>query len=65
MNRCDECQLDTELDICPDCGAVLSDEDGKMEALIQSASIPNLASLFQAGKDRGLIKASAEYGNPA
>lgn len=33
------------------------------DAMIQAASAPSLATLFQRGKDAGLIKPGKEYGN--
>jgi hypothetical protein len=41
------------------------DDEDTMDALVQRASTPNLASLFKAGKDAGLIKAGPQYGNGA
>lgn len=50
-------------DICLSCGVLtLSDPNDKIEELVYAASIPNLATLFQRGKDAGLIKPSGEYG---
>lgn len=36
--------------------------EADMDTMIQAASVPNLASLFQAGKDAGLIKPTTMYG---
>lgn len=43
-------------------GGEVSDLDTKMDTLVEAASIPNLAALFQKGKDAGLIKPGVEYG---
>ena len=43
-------------------GGEVSDPDTKMDTLVEAASIPNLAALFQKGKDAGLIKPGVEYG---
>lgn len=34
-----------------------------LDKLVEQASVPNLAALFQTAKDQGLIKAQAEYGH--
>lgn len=39
------------------------DDEDTMDQMVQRASVPNLASLFKAGKDAGLIKPGKEYGN--
>lgn len=38
----------------------VTDEDN-LDQMVQAASVPNLASLFRKGKERGLIKAQQEY----
>ena len=43
-------------------GGVDNDEDD-LDQLVQKASIPNLASLFRKGKEKGLIQAQQEYGH--
>lgn len=43
-------------------GGVVSDPGTTMDSLIEAASIPNLAALFQKGKDAGLIKPGVDYG---
>ena len=37
----------------------------QLDQLVQRASVPNLASLFQAGKDAGLIQPVTVYGETA
>lgn len=61
MNTCPNCheEVDGIEEACPACGHVLSVSDDTMETLVQAASIPNLATLFQRGKDSGLIKAAS------
>lgn len=75
--KCPECRADMIYDnddteyLCPECnhrevvvvGAVVSDPADMMDAMIQKASVPNLAALFKAGKKRGLIQPQQEYGN--
>lgn len=39
------------------------DDEDIMDQLVQRASTPNLASLFQRGKAAGLIKPGKDYGN--
>lgn len=41
------------------------DTDAALDDLVEKGSIPTLASLFQAGKDAGLIKPSVAYGDGA
>jgi len=41
----------------------LSVADDSLDELVQQASVPNLAALFQTAKDQGLIKAQQEYGH--
>lgn len=52
-----ECPSDTE-----EMSAVTPDEDAILEALVVKASVPNLAALYQRGKEAGLIKPVQEYG---
>ena len=40
------------------------DED-TLDEMVRRASTPNLASLFQRGKDAGLIKPTSNYGETA
>lgn len=44
-------------------GAGMSEDDTTMDALVQRASTPSLASLFKAGQSAGLIKPAIEYGH--
>lgn len=60
--KCPNCDKHTEETVCPECGTqVLSEETDTMDALVEQASIPNLAALFQAGKKKGLIKPVQAY----
>lgn len=43
-------------------GEVVSDPDTRIDQLIQAAAIPNLAGLYRAAKQRGLIPPLFEYG---
>lgn len=43
----------------------LSVDDATIEALVQSASTPSLATLFKRGKETGLIQATTGYGENA
>lgn len=60
--KCPNCGEHTDLDVCEHCGTVVSEVDATMDAMVQAASVPNLASLFKAGKQRGLIKPTSKYG---
>lgn len=40
-------------------------DDGSLDQLIEAASVPNLAALFQRGKDAGLLKPTTGYGEMA
>lgn len=44
------------------CPVHLSVADDSLDTMIQKASVPNLATLFQRGKDAGLIQPGKEYG---
>ena len=64
MITCPKCEFATEEDTCPACGCPIpSEPTDMMDTLVQRASIPNLASLFRAGKKAGLIQPAKEYGN--
>lgn len=65
LMKCPNCKenIDSLLPVCPECGEVLSVDEDTMDAMVKAASVPNLATLFQRGKDRGLIKAGTEYGS--
>jgi len=42
-------------------GTTITSED-ELDHLVQRASVPSLASLFKAGKEKGLIKPTTGYG---
>lgn len=59
---CPDCKQPTDgAQTCPDCGASLSVTGDRLDALIQAASVPNLAALFRAGKKRGHISSVDHY----
>lgn len=59
---CPNCKNETDDSVCEACGTVLvSDPDAMMEALVEAASIPSLATLYREGKKRGLIEAAQDY----
>lgn len=41
----------------------LSAADDSLDQMVQAASTPSLATLFQRAKDAGLIKPAKEYGS--
>lgn len=41
------------------------DNTDDLDNLVERASVPNLASLFKRGKEKGLIKATTNYGESA
>lgn len=43
-------------------GHSMSVSDDSLDTLVEAASAPSLASLFQQAKDAGHIKAGVEYG---
>ena len=43
-------------------GGTVSVGDGSLDELVEAASVPNLADLFQKGKDAGLLKPTTGYG---
>jgi len=43
-------------------GHPVSDPDDTLDKLVESASVPDLAALFQSAKDAGHIQAVQEYG---
>lgn len=62
--KCPNCDHETDESVCEHCGTtIVSVVDDTMDALVEAASIPNLASLFRQGKQRGLIGAMTNYGN--
>lgn len=42
-------------------GGTVSEGTDSMDQLVQAASVPSLATLFQRGKDAGLLKAVTGY----
>jgi hypothetical protein len=40
----------------------VSDPDVTLEELIEKASVPNLAALYQKGRESGVLKPGVEYG---
>lgn len=46
-------------------GEKVSDPDARLDELVESASVPNLAALFQQGKKAGLLKPTTGYGENA
>ena len=46
-------------------GEKVSDPDARLDELVESASVPNLATLFKRGKDAGLLKPTTGYGENA
>lgn len=73
--KCRECgeAIDMEESVtCSNCGFDNSDgtqteadkmsvAEDKMDAMVQAASVPNLAALFKNAKDKGLIQPAQEY----
>jgi predicted amidophosphoribosyltransferase len=55
-----EAKVDPTSDVCPKCGADMSEV---LTTLVSKASAPSLASLIQRGKDRGLITPRQDYTN--
>ena len=45
--------------------ATVDPAEDALDQLVERASVPNLASLFQAGKEAGLIKPVTAYGEGA
>jgi hypothetical protein len=46
-------------------GGTVSVDDGSLDQMVEAASVPNLAALFQAGKKAGLLKPTTGYGENA
>lgn len=42
-------------------GGTVSEDDGSLDQLVEAASVPNLAALFEAGKKAGLLKPVTGY----
>lgn len=64
LAKCPECSevVDPVDTICPHCGVdIVSVEDDMLDALVQQASKPTLASLFKAGQAKGYIQPTHEY----
>lgn len=38
-------------------------DEASMDQMVQAASIPSLGTLFQRGKEKGLLKPQQEYGS--
>lgn len=60
---CMTCHISYTGSACPDCRTMSEDE--KIDQLVSRASVPNLASLFRAGKKAGLIKPVQDYAGSA
>lgn len=60
--NCDHQQTDDDVTVCTECGTPMSVASDSLDKLVEGASIPNLAALFQAGKNSGVIKTQVEYG---
>lgn len=58
----DSHQCPKDIDDTDEIVDVAPDEDAILEALVVKASVPNLAALYQRGKEAGLIKPVQEYG---
>lgn len=43
-------------------GGTVSEDTDTMDSMVQAASVPSLATLFQRGKDAGLLKPTTGYG---
>lgn len=64
--KCPNCEHESDDDVCPECGTtIMSDPADSLDTLVAQASIPNLAALFKAGKQAGLIQPGQEYGQTA
>lgn len=62
--RCTECRrtMPAEASICPSCGHHnVSVADDRLDSMVQSASVPDLATLFRKAKDSGVIKGFDGY----
>ena len=50
-------------DVCVSCSSTgVSGLSDTLEAMVEKASIPNLAALFKQGKANGVLKSVADYG---
>lgn len=62
--KCPNCSgISTDDKVCTECGTAMSVVTDSLDSLVEQASVPNLAALFQAAKDQGLIQAQQEYGH--
>jgi hypothetical protein len=62
--KCPNCNgISTDKLVCSECNTPMSVASDSLDQLVQQASVPNLAALFQTAKDQGLIKAQVEYGH--
>lgn len=46
-------------------GGIEELDEGSLDRMVEAASVPNLAALFQRGKDAGLLKPTTGYGEMA
>jgi hypothetical protein len=60
---CNACKIEAAVDRYDDerKGGTLSVADDTMDTMVQRASAPSLATLFQRGKDAGLLKPTQGY----
>lgn len=66
MKTCTTCGLTHHHDQCPRCHPPVSVGDDSLDAMVQAASTPNLASLFRRAKDAGVITGTlSNYGEGA
>lgn len=62
--KCPNCgEQSTDKVTCSECRTPMSVASDSLDQLVQQASVPNLAALFQTAKDRGLIQAQVAYGH--
>ncbi len=62
--KCPNCsETSTNDTVCSECNTPMSVVTDSLDSLVEQASVPNLAALFQAAKDQGLIQAQQEYGH--
>lgn len=62
MKHCENCNFDTDEDRCPKCGGAVSVPTDNLDSLVEEASIPSLASLFEKAKLTGAIAPVTNYG---
>lgn len=63
MKNCPQCESELEGVVCLECG--WQDLSAIEDRMVAAASVRSLADLYKAGKKRGLIKPTQEYGNTA